>query len=184
MKKNVAVQIAVGFAAALAMVSCTTDSQYGMTPQQTIYRSQYVIPEFKEIMGSFFTQTDVTLEATDNPNVVKTSGRHEWIVPGFDLEALLNDPNAKRWTDEEGVEHIEPVEPAASRPAKIEDSTWNPGARHTLKGTNRIMGFTFMSDASDPLVFRMVQNEGYVYERGRGTVISPKGQRVVLGPNN
>ena len=56
------------------------------------------------------------------------------------------------------------------------------GAKHTWIGTLTYAGYTFASDATDPLQFEVVQDQGYVYTAGTGTVTSPDGSVVTL-PN-
>ena len=58
---------------------------------------------------------------------------------------------------------------------------WNPGAEHTLLGTLTIRGFTFFSDAEAPLVFKMVRARGYVYQRGKGIIVTPVDRIIRLG---
>lgn len=55
------------------------------------------------------------------------------------------------------------------------------GAEHILLGTVSFGGFTFDSDPSFPLHFKLVQDVGYVYLCGRGTVTTPEGQEYSLG---
>jgi len=150
------------------------------------FLSQYAIPEIQAV-GSTMTETDVILEATDNPNVFTIStrndgGQMEFLVPDLDqntLSTLIQDTEAQR----KGTGAKKKKEEGKpTTPFRMEDMTWHEGARHTLKGTIRIQGYTFVSDATDPLVFRMA-SKAYVYERGRGTVITPKGERIVLGSN-
>jgi len=57
---------------------------------------------------------------------------------------------------------------------------WCYGAKHTWIGTLTYAGFTFASDASDPLQFIIDQNRGYVYLAGKGSVTSPDGAVVSL----
>ncbi len=57
---------------------------------------------------------------------------------------------------------------------------WEKGARHTVKGKIDIAEYTIISDPKDPLVFRLVLGKGYVYEKGRGIVITPFGERIFL----
>jgi hypothetical protein len=57
--------------------------------------------------------------------------------------------------------------------------TWAIGARHTLKGKLIISSYTFVSDPGDPLVFD-ISHDGYVYEKGRGMIITPTGERIYL----
>ena len=54
------------------------------------------------------------------------------------------------------------------------------GAKSTWIGTLTYAGYTFASDASDPLQFTVVQGQGYVYTGGTGTVTSPDGSVVTL----
>lgn len=63
---------------------------------------------------------------------------------------------------------------------QLKQNNWSPGARHTIKGRLVLLGYTFDSSATDPLVFRVVRGRGYVYEKGRGSVLTPSGQRVLL----
>lgn len=130
------------------------------------YRSQYILPAFKEIMGSTYTQMDVTLEATDDPRRVLVTGNIEYEIGQLDFR------NAKK--DEKGV-----LLPEVKGTTK--SMTWCPGARHTIKGTLQVHGYTFTSDQNNPLVFRLVAGQGYVYEKGQGTVITPSKERVRLG---
>ena len=54
------------------------------------------------------------------------------------------------------------------------------GARHVVKGKLTMKGYTIISDPQYPLIFRLVRGEGYVYEQGRGIVITPSNKRVEL----
>jgi Tol biopolymer transport system component len=58
--------------------------------------------------------------------------------------------------------------------------TWYAGARHTIKGKVTIEGYTFVSDPNNPLVFSVYGQRGYVYEKGRGVVITPSNEHVFL----
>jgi hypothetical protein len=69
---------------------------------------------------------------------------------------------------------------AQTTPAFVPTLTW-AGAEHVLLGTVFFGGFTFDSDPSFPLHFKLVQDVGYVYLCGRGTVSMPGGQKVTLG---
>jgi ankyrin repeat protein len=73
-----------------------------------------------------------------------------------------------------------PVSPA-KRTGAIIGLTWNPGAKHAILGSLVIFDYCFVSDRRDPLIFRMIQGEGYVYERGSGIVVDPHGNIIVLG---
>ena len=55
------------------------------------------------------------------------------------------------------------------------------GAEHILLGTVSFGGFTFYSDSSFPLHFKLVQDVGYVHLCGRGTVTTPEGRKYSLG---
>lgn len=57
------------------------------------------------------------------------------------------------------------------------------GAEHILLGTLSFGGVTFDSDPSFPLHFKLVQDVGYVYLCGRGTVTTPDGATHSLGDN-
>lgn len=54
------------------------------------------------------------------------------------------------------------------------------GAEHILLGSVSFGGFTFESDPSFPLHFKLVQDVGYVHLCGRGTVTTPKGRKYSL----
>ena len=55
------------------------------------------------------------------------------------------------------------------------------GAEHILLGTVSFGGFVFDSAPSFPLHFKLVQDVGYVYLCGRGTVTTPEGHKYSLG---
>jgi hypothetical protein len=57
---------------------------------------------------------------------------------------------------------------------------WAPGAKHTWKGKLSYLGYTFASDASDPLQFMVNQQGGYQYIGGKGKVTQPDKQVIVL----
>jgi hypothetical protein len=65
-------------------------------------------------------------------------------------------------------------------PEFIPTLSW-AGAEHILLGTVSFKGFTFESDATFPLHFKLVQARGYVYLCGRGTVTTPEGKTLSLG---
>jgi hypothetical protein len=54
------------------------------------------------------------------------------------------------------------------------------GAKHTWMGTLTYAGYTFASDATDPLVFEVTESQGYLYVGGKGTVTLPNGTAVTL----
>lgn len=66
-------------------------------------------------------------------------------------------------------------------PAAGKLMTWYSGARHTLIGNLKILGYSFYSDPADPLVFQVSRESGYVYEKGRGVVLTPDMEEVDLG---
>lgn len=51
------------------------------------------------------------------------------------------------------------------------------GAEHVLLGSVSFAGYTFESDPSFPLHFKLVENVGYVHLCGRGTVTTPAGAK-------
>jgi Tol biopolymer transport system component len=55
---------------------------------------------------------------------------------------------------------------------------WCPGAKHTWTGTLSYEGYTFASDATDPLVFLVTSDGGYQYVAGTGKVTQPDGQVI------
>ena len=54
------------------------------------------------------------------------------------------------------------------------------GAEHILLGTVSFAGFTFESDPSFPLHFKLVQDVGYVHLCGHGAVTAPGGRKYSL----
>jgi len=57
---------------------------------------------------------------------------------------------------------------------------WGYGVKHTWIGKSVYAGYTFDSDANDPLQFRVDREKGYVYVKGKGVVIEPDGKEVSL----
>jgi hypothetical protein len=57
---------------------------------------------------------------------------------------------------------------------------WCYGAKHTWLGCNSYAGYTFDSDADNPLQFMIDRGEGYLHIRGKGTVTQPDGEVVSL----
>jgi hypothetical protein len=57
---------------------------------------------------------------------------------------------------------------------------WCPGARHAWEGTLSSMGYTFASDAAQPLRFVVNADGSYTFIGGKGIVTQPDGQDVVL----
>lgn len=58
---------------------------------------------------------------------------------------------------------------------------WHPGAEHTLLCTLTLQEHVFVSDPDDPLVFRVVPEQGYVFKQGRELVIAPDVELIGLG---
>jgi hypothetical protein len=67
-------------------------------------------------------------------------------------------------------------------PSFVPTLSW-AGAEHILLGTVTLGGYTFESDPSFPLHFKLVRDVGYVYLCGRGTVTTKKGGKHTLGQN-
>ena len=57
---------------------------------------------------------------------------------------------------------------------------WCYGAKHTWMGTLSYGGYTFSSNANDPLQFTVTKDKGYVYTMGKGSVTFPDGKVVNL----
>ena len=57
---------------------------------------------------------------------------------------------------------------------------WGYGAKHTWIGKLVYAGYTFDSDANDPLQFMVDKEKGYIYVKGKGVVIEPDGKKVSL----
>lgn len=55
------------------------------------------------------------------------------------------------------------------------------GATHSWHGTVTYAGYTFASDATEPLWFKVVRGQGYVYDSGKGRVTLPDRTVVTLG---
>ncbi|MGB7297100.1 MAG: hypothetical protein WBC70_16060 [Candidatus Aminicenantales bacterium] len=59
-------------------------------------------------------------------------------------------------------------------------SVWCHGLTHLFVGTVKVSGYTFESDASDPLKFTVDRNKGFYYTSGKGTVTAPDGKVTSL----
>jgi len=132
-------------------------------PNNINYRTAYEIPEFKDIIGAYPSRMDVTLEQ-EKGGKFKIFGQ---------VEGRLNASTAQdiiKGTFKAGG-------PAGFDPML---TTWGFGACHTLKGTLKIAGYTFVSNSEEPFVFHVVKNRGYVYETGQGIVTTPAGEKIVL----
>ena len=91
---------------------------------------------------------DVVLSAGKAADDIVVEGKIEHVLPELDFS------NAK--PDDHGVLQVKSV-------GGMKDMTWCPGARHTLRGKIVLHGYIFISNSENPLVFRVVQNRGYVY---------------------
>jgi len=60
-------------------------------------------------------------------------------------------------------------------------SYWYAGAEHVLHGKVSLEGYTFESDPHYPLTFKLIQDVGYAYLCGRGTVTDQAGTSHRLG---
>jgi major membrane immunogen (membrane-anchored lipoprotein) len=61
-----------------------------------------------------------------------------------------------------------------------EVTLWCYGAKHTWVGCISYAGYTFDSDADNPLQFMVDREKGYLHIRGKGTVTQPDGEVVSL----
>jgi len=59
-------------------------------------------------------------------------------------------------------------------------SIWCHGLTHQFVGTVKMAGYTFESDASEPLQFKVDRNRGYYHISGKGTVTDPSGKVTTL----
>jgi hypothetical protein len=57
---------------------------------------------------------------------------------------------------------------------------WCYGAKHTWIGTLSYAGYTFSSDANNPLQFMVDKARGYVYVTGKGSIKFPDGKVATL----
>jgi hypothetical protein len=56
------------------------------------------------------------------------------------------------------------------------------GSEYTFIGKVKLLNYTFESDEKEPLVLVLVKDKGFVYVKGKGTVTTPKGDKINLGP--
>lgn len=54
------------------------------------------------------------------------------------------------------------------------------GSIYTFFGTVRLLKHVFSGDEKDPLVFKLVKEEGFVYVKGKGTVTLPDGKVLTI----
>jgi hypothetical protein len=59
-------------------------------------------------------------------------------------------------------------------------SSWCHGFVHQFEGVVKRSGYTFESDANDPLKFMVDRNKGYYYISGNGIVTDPDGKVTTL----
>ena len=59
-------------------------------------------------------------------------------------------------------------------------SMWCHGLVHQYRGTVEVSGYTFESDANDPLQFKVDRTKGFYYLSGKGTVTDPNGKVTTL----
>ncbi len=102
--------------------------------------------------GNPDTYVKLQLEASGDQNIHKFTGKMEFVMGGFD------------WS-KSGV----------TQSPDVKNTAWFAGAEHTIVGKVQIAGWTFQSDPAGPLVFKLVRDKGYVYQRGAGRVIGPQG---------
>jgi hypothetical protein len=57
---------------------------------------------------------------------------------------------------------------------------WGDGTVVRFKGTNQVWGISFVGDQSDPLVFALISDVGFVYLHGNGRVTEASGNIVDL----
>jgi hypothetical protein len=58
---------------------------------------------------------------------------------------------------------------------------WGYGAKHTWIGKLTYAGYTFDSDANNPLQFMVDKYKGYIYIKGKGKVTQPD-RNVIIFP--
>jgi HEAT repeat protein len=63
----------------------------------------------------------------------------------------------------------------------MESTNMFAGTEHRIKGEIEIRGWRFYGEIVDPLVFKLIRAKGYVYQRGSGIVIDPRGRVFQLG---
>lgn len=119
--------------------------------------SKYIISEFKPgCQGS--TNTFATIQ---------TAPQATLLAGGNVVDVLPDDASTSSSAQ------------SSSSPPSIQSMTWCPGARHIILGKLQIAGYKLVSDWFAPLIFRVDRN-GYVYERGRGIVITSSNERILL----
>ena len=157
MKQKIFLIIALSTGLLAYISACATSAPTGGTPLRV---SSLEIPDIQGAMaGNPTTHARLQLKAVPGtPDVYEFKGQMEFVVTGLD-----------------------PNKPGTPQNVGMKNTAWFAGAEHTIVGTVRIQGWTFRSDKQAPLVFQLVQDKGYVYQRGRGTVVSPQQQVFELG---
>ena len=54
------------------------------------------------------------------------------------------------------------------------------GSTYTFVGTVRLVKHVFSSNEKDPLVFKLVKDKGFVYQKGKGKVTLPDGESITI----
>jgi len=57
------------------------------------------------------------------------------------------------------------------------------GSTYTFIGKVMLLKYTVDSTEDDPLVLKLIKDKGFVYVKGRGTITTPKGDTIDLGPS-
>jgi ankyrin repeat protein len=114
------------------------------------YRYNFSIPELQPT--ELTSETFATIEATAKPGIVLLGGIGDRV----------------------------PVNGVVPGKGGIVSNNWGVGARHVVKGKITLLRYTLISDPQNPLIFHLARGAGYVYEQGRGVVITPSKERVLL----
>jgi len=127
------------------------------------------IPEIQGDMNQYpglTTDVHLTIESVPGKrNRVSFSGKMESVLPAFDASKA-----AKGNYVYEGA---------------LVNTCMFAGATHTIRGTVELLsGWIFVSDPQNPMVFSLVRGHGYVYQSGRGSVITPRRVVYELGTAN
>ena len=60
---------------------------------------------------------------------------------------------------------------------------WVQGAEYKVVGAVFLQGYLLLSDGQDPLVFALTAGSGFVYRRGNGVIVTPRGAVVRVEPS-
>jgi hypothetical protein len=63
---------------------------------------------------------------------------------------------------------------------KLDFDYWANGTKHILSGNIYLAGYEFVGDKSDPLIFKVDKNSGYIFIRGKGSVKLLDGEIIHL----